>query len=270
MRKKFVFVLLIILLCSSLLSCSFLNEYEAGIDVANKNLPSVLELTCSFQASVSHATGFIIDDRGFVLTNAHVVTDSVDRFVYDAVEIKGNFYNSSKEYLLNIIDYDIEKDLALLKFQRNDLTLKAVSTGNSDNLSYGATIFTLGNAEGNRISMTKGIISVPKISFKDEDTHQVNEFIQIDAAINNGSSGGPVMDIKGNVIGIISFKIKKPGTFVEGIGFAIPSKVFLQFYEDISQGANEELDEPDQTEELDETENTEDIIEPEQESEDIE
>lgn len=250
MKKKIIIFLLVLVLIASasLLSCTFLNDNEAGVNVANKNLPSVLELTCTFQASISYATGFIVTESGYVLTNAHVVTDSVDRFVYEAIEIKGKFYNSAQEYILKIIDYDTEKDMALLKFQRNDLTLRAVTTTNSEGLNYGATIYTLGNAEGQRLSMTKGIISVPKINVKDKETSILNEYIQIDAAVNNGSSGGPVMDINGDVIGMITFKIKKPGTFVEGIGFAIPSKVFLNYIKTITEGTppqenGEELEE---------------------------
>lgn len=243
MKKKIILTLLtFVILVLTLSSCAIINESEAGIEVANKNLPSVLELTCTFQASMSYATGFVIDDSGYVLTNAHVITDSIDNFVYDALEIKGKFYNSTQEYELTIVKYDINKDLALLKFKRNDLTLRAVDVGNSENLSYGATIFALGNAEGSRISMTKGIISVPKITFKDNNTNDLNEYIQIDAAVNNGSSGGPILDIKGNVIGIITFKIKRPGTFVDGIGFAIPSKVFINFMQTNSTTSLEEID----------------------------
>lgn len=198
----------------------------------------MLELTCSFQASVSSATGFIVDERGYVITNAHVVTNTVDRFVYEASEISANFNRSEEKYLLDIIAYDIEKDLAVLKFQRNDLTLTAVTIGDSENLSYGATIFTLGNAEGYGIAMTKGIISVPIRKFKDSETNIISEVIQIDAAINNGSSGGPLINIEGQVIGIISFKIKKTDTRVEGIGFAIPSKNFMEFFNGaVSQAA---------------------------------
>jgi S1-C subfamily serine protease len=208
------------------------NETESGIYVANKNLPCVLELTCSFQASTSYATGFIIDESGYVLTNAHVVTDSAsNRFVYEALQIKGKFYNSKEEYTLNIIDYDIDLDLALLKFEKNDLALKAVSVAASKDLPFGATVFTLGNAEGYGISMTKGIISAPLKNFKDTETGVVSQVIQIDAAVNSGSSGGPLLNIDGDVIGIISFKIKKNnnGSIIDGIGFAIPSEVFMLF-----------------------------------------
>ncbi len=226
MRKK-ITVLLIIVLMLALMSCTIINENEAGIVVANKNLPSVLELICTFQASESYATGFIIDENGYVLTNAHVVTSSVDNFIYDALSIKGKFYNSNAEYHLDIIKYDSVKDLALLKFKRNDLTLNAVEVGNSENLEHGATVFALGNAEGNGISMTKGIVSIPKIIFNDKETNEANEYIQTNAAVNSGCSGGPILNIKGQVIGMVSFKIKK--TDVEGIGFAIPSRVFMNF-----------------------------------------
>lgn len=228
--KKLVQIAFVIMLSLSLFSCTIINENEAGVDVAKLALPSVLELTCEFQASISSGTGFIIDDKGYVITNAHVVTESLDRFIYEALEIKGKFYNSTVTYLFDLIAYDVEKDLAILKFQRNDLVLKAVSIGNSEFLSFGATIFTLGNPEGNGICMTKGIISIPKVMFKDTKTGIVNEVIQIDAPVNSGSSGGPLLDIEGKVIGIISFKIKNTDKNIEGIGFAIPSRLFMQYF----------------------------------------
>lgn len=232
MKKTFI-AILIVLLCVSFVSCTAINDDEAGVIVAKANLSSVIELTCSFQASSSASSGFIISDEGFVLTNAHSVTASADRFIYEATEIKGKFYNSNEEYTFDIIAYDVEKDLAILKFKRNDLVLKPVVVGNSRNLNYGATVFTLGNAEGNGISMTKGIISTPKVLFKDSVTGIANEAIQIDAAINKGSSGGPLLDRKGKVIGIISFKIKDLDKSIEGIGFAIPSNTFMKYYNSI-------------------------------------
>ncbi|HHU43529.1 MAG: trypsin-like peptidase domain-containing protein [Bacillota bacterium] len=245
MKKSFGITIVLIILALALGSCTIVNEYESGIEVANKALPCVLELSAHFQASKSYATGFIIDDRGYVLTNAHAVTDKAGNIIYEAVEIKGKFYNSSEEYLLDIIAFDDEKDIAVLKFRRNDLTLSALEVGDSKNLSYGATIFTLGNAEGYGISMSKGIISVPQKNFKDSQTGITNQVIQIDAAVNSGSSGGPLLNIEGKVIGMISFKVKNEDDVnVEGIGFAIPSEIFMNFYYDsldISSDRTEDL-----------------------------
>lgn len=228
--KKTCTVLLLILLVSALFSCSVINEVEAAEKVASKVMPSIVELTCSFQASISYGTGFIVDDRGYVLTNAHVVTSTIERFVYEANKISARFNRSDEEYLLDIVAYDIEKDLAVLKFKRSDLTLPAVTIGNSEMLTYGTTIFAMGNAEGYGISMTKGIVSVPIRKFKDSETQIVSEVVQFDASVNNGSSGGPLLNIEGEVVGVISFKIKQKETRVEGIGFAIPSKTFMPYF----------------------------------------
>lgn len=221
---------MLILLAACILSCSVINEDESGEKVASKVMPSVVELTCNFQASISYGTGFVVDDRGYVLTNAHVVTTSIDRFVYEANEISANFNRSEEKYLLDIVAYDIEKDLAVLKFKRSDLALTAVTIGNSEVLTYGTTIYALGNAEGYGIAMTKGIISVPMRKFKDSQTQIISEVIQFDAAVNNGSSGGPLINIDGEVVGIISFKIQQKDTKIEGIGFAIPSKIFINYF----------------------------------------
>lgn len=228
--KRLCAIIALILIATLLFSCTYINENEAGEKIAAQVMPSVLELTCTFQASVSSATGFIVDERGYVLTNAHVVTNTVDRFVYEANDITGSFNRSSEKYKLDIVAYDIEKDLAVLKFRRNDLTLKVVTIGNSQLLTYGTTIFTLGNAEGYGIAMTKGIISVPIRKFKDNETQIVSEVVQFDAAVNNGSSGGPLINLNGEVVGIISFKIKQTDTRVEGIGFAIPSSIFMDYF----------------------------------------
>lgn len=228
--KKTLIIILIIISIFALISCNLIYDQEVGVTVANNCLPSVLEITSTFQASTSYATGFVIDERGYVITNAHVVTDKAGPFVYEAINIIGKFYNSNVEYELIIIDYDIDRDMALLKFVRNDLILKAVEIGNSNDLEYGQTVFTIGNAEGYGLSMTKGIISVPRRRFKDTDSDVINEVIQTDAPINSGSSGGPLIDTDSKVIGLISFKIKNNGTEVEGIGFAIPEDVFMDYF----------------------------------------
>src|SRR5690554_5316398 len=123
MKKTFATIIILAILVCSLVSCNIINEDEAGIKVANKALPCVLELTSTFQASTSYATGFIIDERGYVITNAHAVTSKAGNFVYEAIKIEGKFYNSNEKYILDIIAYDEEQDIAVLKFRRNDITL---------------------------------------------------------------------------------------------------------------------------------------------------
>ncbi|MFW5779967.1 MAG: S1C family serine protease [Bacillota bacterium] len=242
--KKSLTLILIIILIIAFGSCTVVNEYESGIDVASTALPCVLELTSRFQASTSYATGFIVEERGYVITNAHAVTDTAGSFIYEATSVEAKFYNSNEKYDLDIIAFDVERDIAVLKFRRNDITLSALEIGNSQNLSYGATVFTLGNAEGYGLSMTKGIISVPRRTFRDSQSGTSNEVIQVDAAVNSGSSGGPLLNIEGQVIGLISFKVKNNGASVEGIGFAIPSDIFIEFFydnTDIEEGELEDV-----------------------------
>ena len=165
-------------------------------------------------------SGFIIDKKGIVITNNHVVQGAEDIIVY---------VNSSEEYKAKIIGTDPYMDLAVLQIE-SDKNFIPVSFGDSDNARVGDWVIAIGNPFGFGGTVTSGIISSRN---RDIGLTRYDDFIQTDASINQGNSGGPLFDLNGKVIGINTAIIGQTGSI--GIGFAIPSnpasKVISQLIE---------------------------------------
>jgi serine protease Do len=156
-------------------------------------------------------SGFIIDPAGYVVTNNHVIDKATDIKVTLA---------SGKEYDAKLVGTDTKTDLALLKIQASE-PLPSVSFGNSDNIRVGDWVMAVGNPFGLGGSVTAGILSA-----RGRDIHEgpFDDFLQIDASINQGNSGGPTFSMAGEVIGI-NTAIASPNGGSVGIGFAIPANM---------------------------------------------
>jgi serine protease Do len=154
-------------------------------------------------------SGFIIDSSGYIVTNNHVVEDATDIHVT---------LNDGKDFPAKLIGADKKTDLALLKIESTK-PLPTVSFGNSDVARVGDWVLAVGNPFGLGGTVTTGIISA-----RSRDIHSgpFDDFLQIDASINRGNSGGPTFNLAGDVIGINS-AIYSPNGGSVGIGFAIPS-----------------------------------------------
>ena len=158
-------------------------------------------------------SGFIISDDGYVLTNYHVVKEAdkgkldVQVLTYD-----GTAYNAT------IVGTEASNDVAVLKIDAEGLS--AAKFGNSDVIRVGDTVYAVGNPLGElEFSMSTGHVSAKDRVITTQENESINMF-QIDAAVNEGNSGGPVYDAGGSVIGIVTAKYSDTG--VEGLGFAIP------------------------------------------------
>jgi serine protease Do len=153
-------------------------------------------------------SGVLINSSGFILTNHHVVQDATDIKVTLA---------SGEEYEASIVGQDPATDVALIKIQAKGLA--AAPLGDSDSLTVGDWVLAIGNPFGLEATMTAGIVSaMGRRHIGPVKEHKYQDFIQTDAPINPGSSGGPLFDLSGNVVGI-NTAINAAG---QGIGFAIP------------------------------------------------
>lgn len=161
----------------------------------------------SQRPSRSHGSGFFIDDKGYILTNAHVVKGGDDITVSTT---------DRKEYDAELIGLDERTDVALLKIKHKKAP--AAKIGNSDTLEVGNWVLAIGSPFGFDYTATKGIVSAVSRSLPD-GTYV--PFIQTDAAVNPGNSGGPLFNLKGEVIGINSQIYSNTGSF-NGLAFAIP------------------------------------------------
>lgn len=226
------------------------NYIGIGVIIANE-MSSILELEVSAkfnfpydnQTTSSQASAFILNEEGYVLTNAHCVTfeDGIWEYVgglwgntYRKVgseireysTIRANFKGSSQGYDMDIVSYNIDKDLAILKFKNAPELLTPVTFGNSSLVNLGEEVAAIGNAQGLGASLTTGVISNTPQPYNNV------EVIQTDTVINPGNSGGPLFNIYGEVIGVVSFKIIHSEAN-EGLGFAIASQSVMEYIEEV-------------------------------------
>ncbi len=167
----------------------------------------------------SLGSGFVINESGFIATNFHVI-QKADKIIC-------RFSDDKKEYEAKVIGKDEKTDLALLKIE-TDKKLEPVYFGNSDDLRIGEWVMAIGNQFQLGQTVTAGIVSAKSRKVTGKSASPYEDFIQTDASINPGSSGGPLFNAKGQVIGI-NTAIFSPGRaqfggagFNIGIGFAIP------------------------------------------------
>ena len=165
-------------------------------------------------------SGFIINAKGLVVTNNHVIQDAEDIIVR---------VNGDKDYKAKVLGADAGMDLAVLKIE-SDEKFKPVNFGNSDKARIGDWVIAIGNPFGLGGTVTAGIISARNRSI---GLSRYEDYIQTDASINQGNSGGPLFNMAGDVIGINTAILGQSGS--RGIGFAIPShsaqKVIKQLIE---------------------------------------
>ncbi len=156
-------------------------------------------------------SGFILDTDGYIITNNHVVED--------ASEVKVQL-GDKREFEATVIGTDPQTDLALLKIEAGS-TLPSVTLGDSDAIRVGDDVIAVGNPFGLGGTVTRGIVSAIG---RDINAGPYVDFIQTDAAINRGNSGGPLFDLEGRVVGVNS-AIYSPNGGSVGVGFAIPSNI---------------------------------------------
>ncbi len=160
-------------------------------------------------------SGFFISDEGYILTNDHVVEDT------DSVKI---ILSDGTEQDATIVGTDIYSDIAVLKTEGS---VPAVATlGNSDLIDSGESVIAIGSPLGEFMNtVTVGVVSAIGRTIDTGEGYQIESLIQTDAAINQGNSGGPLVNLAGEVIGINTLIVRNSnsGTVAEGLGFAIPS-----------------------------------------------
>ncbi len=168
-------------------------------------------------------SGSIIDRRGYILTNHHVLEDARKLEVTLA---------SGKKYTAKFIGSDPDTDLAVLKINAPASELTVIPMGSSHTLKVGQKVLAIGNPFGLGQTMTRGIISSIGRTIRAKSGVLVEDIVQTDASINPGNSGGPLIDSSGNMIGITSAILSPTGASV-GIGFAIPVDTAKRVLQDL-------------------------------------
>ena len=239
--KKFINFTLVIILITIPFPTAYSKTPSSFADLAEKLMPSVVNISTTQTIQTSSnpfpfqfppgspfedmfkefntpterkatalGSGFIIDKKGLVVTNNHVIQGAEDIFVS---------VNGSIEYKAKVLGKDPFMDLAVLQIESKEI-FKPVKFGDSDKARVGDWVVAIGNPFGFGGTVTSGIISARN---RDINLTRYDDFIQTDASINVGNSGGPLFNLDGEVIGI-NTAIAAPGQAGSiGIGFAIPS-----------------------------------------------
>ena len=171
---------------------------------------------------VGTGSGVVITSDGYIITNNHVIAEATD------LEIT---LNNQKKYKAALIGTDPDNDIALLKID-TDEDLPYIPFGNSDQIKVGEWVLAVGNPYNLTSTVTAGIISAKGRDLK--GNNNVESFIQTDAAVNPGNSGGALVNIRGELIGINTAISSKTGSFI-GYSFAVPSNIAKRVIEDLME-----------------------------------
>lgn len=189
-------------------------------------------------------SGFVLDGEGYIATNAHVVTvggqrDSADprnggaRRLRRAEQVYVEFADGNR-VPAEIVGHDANSDVALLKVDPAGLELTPLRLGSSSQLNVGQPVAAIGSPFGERRSLSVGVISALDRDIQSLTDFAIGNAIQTDAAINQGNSGGPLLDGRGRVIGI-NAQIRTSSGGGEGVGFAIPSDTVRRSLEQLRE-----------------------------------
>lgn len=226
------------ILLVSVLLCFKANAFSSFAPVVKKVMPSVVSISIesalpeddeSVQSGLTFlgvergfiGSGFIADKEGYILTNRHVIEK--------AKEISVTTSNGMT-YTAEPVGYDEVMDVALVKINATE-NLEAVPFANSNLLETGDIILAVGNPFGLKNSVTTGIVSAKGRDMKETP---FDDYIQTDAPINQGNSGGPMFNLNGEVVGLNTLIYSKQGNSL-GVGFAIPSNQLKPIYEALKE-----------------------------------
>ena len=169
-------------------------------------------------------SGSIIDKRGYVLTNVHVIQNATIIYV--------SLFDGT-QYEAKIVGQDLDSDLAVIKFDPPEgMDLKTISFGDSTNLKVGQKVIAIGNPFGMERTMTTGIVSGLGRPIQHSNKRIIRNMIQTDTAINPGNSGGPLLNAEGKMIGINTMIMSSSGNSA-GVGFAVPSETAVRVVSDL-------------------------------------
>lgn len=161
---------------------------------------------------IGQASGFIVSADGYILTNTHVIDNATEILVT---------LNDGHEFTGKVVGKDSNTDIAIVKIEGNNFPY--LKLGDSDKLEIGEWVIAVGNPMGLQASLTVGVVSA--LGRNNLDLTNVEDFIQTDAAINRGNSGGPLLDLDSQVIGMNTAIVTNTSLGYMGIGFAIPSNM---------------------------------------------
>ncbi len=206
---------IIIILFNVILICKFAKNKKE--DVFENCFEKTVEIRCGNDDSWSYATGCFVDDLGTVLTNKHVVENSLTNELYEKIYIR--LITSSDYIQVSVKSISEDYDLALLETGIKGCKYFNIST----DYYVGENIYTIGNPNNYGLSLSMGTISanLKNVLYKDKNILAM----QVDLNINEGNSGGPIFNSQGDLLALVSFRLRDSrGDVVQGIGFCVPAR----------------------------------------------
>ena len=204
-------------------------QQDALVALYQQTIPGVVTIQVTLSQGSALGTGFVYDTQGHIVTNDHVVQGAQN----NKVEVD---FNSGNKVYGTVVGTDADSDLAIIKVDVPASQLHPLSIGDSDALKIGQTVIAIGNPFGENGTMTVGIVSglgrtvssLHAVPGSSGQTFTAGDFVQTDAAINAGNSGGPLLNLNGQVVGIVESDATNSftptgGPISSGIGFAVPA-----------------------------------------------
>lgn len=235
MKKKHWFLVLFI--CVSIISVIslglniyfFATKPLSADSIFNSCKASILEIRAETEdVGVSYGTAELISTDGTMITNAHIVTYSQLGEIHTFDNISIRFVDEQYFREVELIKYDTDLDIAVLKLINVDRKITPIKIGNDSNLDYGDKVYAIGNMSNYGISLTIGYIAIPHINVTyNEITRNV---IQCDLTISDGNSGGALIDENGKLVGITTFRLKdQSNNIIYGISYCIPINTVMEY-----------------------------------------
>jgi len=207
----------------------FLEDERNTIEVVQNNVNSVVFISTTqlaqnwiygtVEVPRGAGSGFLWDNQGHIVTNYHVV-DGAESFII-------TFQGDNKEYKATLVGGEPSKDIAVLKLEKTPTKLKAITPGSSKDLIVGQKTIAIGNPFGLDHTVTSGIVSALGRKIEGVGGVKIYDMIQTDASINQGNSGGPLLNSAGELIGMNTVIFSTSGSSA-GIGFAVPVDTISQ------------------------------------------
>ncbi len=229
MKKKIFSILAVIVVLAGAFTGCFLLAQPSPERVFKKSVQSVVEFkACDRYAGESFGTAVCISDDGKFVTNAHVLTYTKLGTVYAYEECYVRFTDEENYRAATLLKYDRGKDIAVFKLTDESIKVKAIKTGNSDDIRFGESVYAIGNGANYGLAITCGTVSMPKVNI--EYDGNTKEVIQCDLTVTSGNSGGALLNKKGRLIGLTTFRTKdSEGNVIYGIVYCLPINEVLDF-----------------------------------------
>jgi len=213
-----------------------------GFDAAQvyrRAAPGVVTIRSVFDSGAAEGSGFVLDDSGEIVTNAHVVTDEAGGGTRKPAKAVYVEFSDRNVVSAQIVGFDPFADVALLKVKPAGLDLHPLQLGDDHELVVGQPVAAIGSPFGEQHSLSVGVVSATDRSVKSLTQFEIEGAIQTDASINPGNSGGPMLEADARVVGI-NQQIETKSGASDGVGFAVPVSAIKRSIAQLKDGGEAE------------------------------